>query len=82
MDMETTKHMIMPSGKFRGKDMSEIPSPYLRWVAENWKEDEIAEAADKEYAYREIWGKHFSDAEPEKKHAKCPNCGMVFEVGK
>ena len=31
--------MFMPYGKFKGKVMQEIPSAYLLWVAENWKED-------------------------------------------
>jgi len=58
--------MIMPYGKFKGKPIEELPSSYLRWMAENIndeykKEESICLAADKEYQYREKNGMHFED---------------------
>ena len=58
--------MIMPYGKFKGKDFPALPSSYLRWLAENvndeYKKDEsLCLAADKEYQYREKNGMHFED---------------------
>ena len=48
----------MPCGKFKGKDIEEIPNSYLIWVAENWKEKtprdvEVIKAADKEVQFRQ-----------------------------
>jgi len=56
----------MPWGKFRDRQISLLPSSYLRWVAESWQEDtpmnkEICEAADKEYQHREKYGCHFNE---------------------
>lgn len=58
--------MLMPYGKFKGKPIEELPSSYLRWLAENindeYKKDEsLCLAADKEYQYREKNGCHFED---------------------
>lgn len=58
--------MKMPHGKFKDKEIELLPSWYLKWVAENWKEitprdKEICEAADKEWQYREIHGMHFEE---------------------
>ena len=58
--------MKMPWGKFKGRDIEKIPSPYLRWIAENWPEDTdrnraVCLAADKEYQYREKHGCHFNE---------------------
>ena len=53
--------MIMPFGKFKGKDLEEIPSGYLKWLAENCENDEIATEADKEYSWRTDCNKHFED---------------------
>jgi len=50
--------MKMPAGKFRGKEMHEISSPYLKWVAENWDDDEVASAADEEWQHREHYNAH------------------------
>lgn len=51
----------MPYGAFIGKEMHEIPSRYLHWVAENFDNDEIATAADKEWQWREKFDKHWED---------------------
>ena len=52
------KDIRMPSGKFRGRELWTIPSPYLKWVAENWGDDEIATAADEEWQWREKHNQH------------------------
>jgi hypothetical protein len=44
--------MKMPWGKFKGKYLEDIPSGYLRWLAENCENDEIATEADEEYRWR------------------------------
>lgn len=58
--------MKMPWGKFKGQEMDVIPSPYLRWIAENWPEDTarnraVCLAADAEWQYREKNDCHFTD---------------------
>lgn len=50
--------MILPWGKYKGYEMDMVPSDYLRWLAENVEDDEIATAADEEYQFRETWGGH------------------------
>ena len=49
----------MPKGKFEGKLIVDIPSDYLRWVAENWEDDIIATAADEEWNFRQDNNSHF-----------------------
>jgi len=44
--------MKMPHGKFKGKEMHEIPSGYLRWLARNFDDEDICMAADEEYEQR------------------------------
>jgi len=51
--------MKMPWGKYKGKDLEEIPSGYLKWLAENCEDYEIAQAADEEFRWRTDWNKHF-----------------------
>ena len=48
----------MPYGKYKGVDMEEIPSNYLRWVAENFDDDVVASKADEEWQFRERTGSH------------------------
>lgn len=50
---------IVPFGKYKGKIISDIPSGYLKWLAENAYIDEIAEAADAEYDFRDANNEHF-----------------------
>lgn len=50
--------MIMPFGKYKDRTIVSLPSWYLKWVAENIKEDNqrdsaVCAAADKEYQFRE-----------------------------
>ena len=51
--------MKMPYGAFKEKEMHEIPSGYLHWVAENFKDDKVATAADREWQHREKHGEHW-----------------------
>ena len=53
--------MKMPWGAFKGREIEEIPSGYLRWLAENCEDDEIATEADEEYRWRSDTGGHFWD---------------------
>ena len=57
--------MKMPYGKFKGQDIEEIPSGYLKWLAENIDErnprnKEICLAADKEWQWREENDEHIA----------------------
>lgn len=51
--------MRMPWGKFRGKNIDELPSWYLLWLAEHSKDDKIATEADTEWRDREKWNEHW-----------------------
>lgn len=55
--------MKMPYGKFKGMEIEELPSSYLRWLAENLNEygalgAKICKEADTEYQFREKTGTH------------------------
>lgn len=50
--------MIMPFGKHKGADIEDLPSGYLKWVAENVDDEELAEAADAEYRWRSDHNAH------------------------
>ena len=52
--------MRMPYGAFKGKEMHEIPSSYLRWLAENAGET-ITVAADEEWRWRDNMRQHWED---------------------
>lgn len=51
--------MIMPWGRYQNTDLEDIPSSYLRWLSENCDDDEICQAADEEYQWREDNKGHF-----------------------
>ena len=51
--------LTMPYGAYKGTPMHKIPSSYLRWVAQNFDDEDICCAADEEYQYREKYGGHF-----------------------
>ena len=53
--------MQMPWGAFKGEEIEDIPSGYLKWLAENCEDDEICTAADEEYRWRSDCGSHFWD---------------------
>lgn len=50
---------IMSWGKFKGKSMEDIPSSYLKWLAEKSDDEDVCEAADAEYEWRTEWDKHW-----------------------
>lgn len=58
---ECPDQIIMPAGKYRGVPMRLVPSSYLHWVAENWREESICVAADKVWNWREKYGRHFEE---------------------
>lgn len=51
--------MILPWGKYCNRDLEDVPSSYLYWLATECDNEEIAEAADQEYQWRETNRKHF-----------------------
>jgi len=53
--------MIIPFGKYIGEDLEDIPSSYLKWLAENCEDEDICEAADEEYRWRTNSNKHFEE---------------------
>ena len=53
----------MPYGKFKNQYIDKMPSGYLKWIAENWSENNarnkvIIKAADNEWQYREKYNCH------------------------
>lgn len=50
--------MKMPWGKHKGKDIEDVPSDYLQWVAENSENERLAVAADEEWDFREKTNSH------------------------
>jgi hypothetical protein len=44
--------MIMPWGKHTGKEIEDLPSSYLKWLAEYSDDDDICEEAYIEYHWR------------------------------
>ena len=53
--------VIWPYGpdKYKGRRMSEIPSGFLKWIAENSFKDDLAEAASDEWHFRDRFNDHF-----------------------
>jgi len=49
----------MPWGKFKGKEIEDIPSGYLKWLAENCEDETVCCAADEEYRWRTDRDEHF-----------------------
>lgn len=55
--------IIMYCGKFKGKSLYELPSSYLRFIAEKWSEDtlinkKIVEQASWELGHRDKFNTH------------------------
>lgn len=53
--------MRMPYGAFKGKEMHQIPSGYLHYLAENIENEDICAAADEEWQWREKYGEHWEE---------------------
>ncbi len=51
--------MKMPWGKYKGTDLEDIPSPYIKWLSEECDNETIAEEADEEWQFREKFNNHF-----------------------
>jgi len=51
----------MPRGKHKGKDIEDLPSSYLKWLAGEYDDEDICEAADKEYRWRTDHNAHRED---------------------
>lgn len=74
------KSLRMPRGYYRNKKLEELPSPYLKWIAENWSEDNpydasICEEADKIWQEREKFNTHhyYDDDKYQHKQTKGEN---------
>lgn len=52
--------MIITFGKYKGKDLEDIPSDYLKWLITEAKcdDDDLIEAANEEYNFRDNWKTH------------------------
>ena len=46
-------------GKYKGTRIEDLPSDYLKWLIENWRDEEIVEAAEYEYESRSDDGSHW-----------------------
>lgn len=53
--------MTMPWGIYKGKQIDQLPSSYLKWLAENCNDPELCCAADEEYIWRSDYNGHFYD---------------------
>jgi uncharacterized protein (DUF3820 family) len=47
--------------RFRGRSFRDLPSSYLKWIAENFSNDNIATAADIVWQWRERTGSHIDE---------------------
>lgn len=60
-DMERLEEALktkMPHGEYRDSCLEDVPSDYLKWVAEYFSIDEIATKADLVWSFREKTGTH------------------------
>jgi len=53
--------MIIPWGKYKGKKIEQIPSGYLKWLAEHCEDDGICSKADEEYRTRTDYNDHWEE---------------------
>ena len=59
--------MKMPWGKFKHYDIEDVPSGYLKWLAENCEDEEVCCAADEEYRWRTDNSEHWYEDYPKKR---------------
>jgi len=77
---EEKEKMKMPTGDFKGTQVRQLPSSYLKWVAESWedktdKDRLIILAAAQEHYFREKMGLHW---EPDV-HSRMLDCLGIKE---
>lgn len=53
--------MILAKGKYRGRDLEEVPSSYLKYIVNTWEEEEIVLECESELKYRDDHNSHFED---------------------
>lgn len=44
--------MIISFGKYKGKDMEDVPSSYLRWITQEHDDEDLVAEAEEELQYR------------------------------
>jgi len=55
---------IMPFGKYKGKDIVDIPSSYLKWLAkQDWVDGPLGKAVEEELRFRTARNLHFEEGE-------------------
>lgn len=54
-----SRNFRMPWGNYKGEKLEDIPSDYLRWLARECYDDDIATMADELYQERSDEGSHF-----------------------
>ncbi|MGM0437513.1 MAG: hypothetical protein ACQEQD_04510 [Bacillota bacterium] len=52
MDLETAKELKAKGKKFKGKPLKDCPLGYLEWMAENWNEERLKDAAKLVYTWK------------------------------
>lgn len=64
-EVEHSQQDIIPFGKYRGQDIVDAPSSYLRWLClQDWFEDRykgLLKAIDEELRFRDKRGCHFEE---------------------
>jgi len=55
---ETDEAVVIRWGQHAGKTLGELPSSYLLWLAGNARQEDICEAADRLWKWREKYGEH------------------------
>lgn len=58
--MEDFSDVTWPYGpeKHKGKRFGELPSNFIKWIAENSFREDLAEAASNEWHFRDRYGDH------------------------
>ena len=49
-------------GKYKGERLDKIPSGYLKWIAENLEDEDLAEKASIVYNWRGSYGGHWYES--------------------
>ena len=55
------EHFVLEFGKYKGTTIEEVPSGYLKWLAENSYQRYVRNIADAVWRYREQFGLHFEE---------------------